>query len=104
MSGTNAHVVVESYRRPPGDAARQRAPCYLLAVSAKTEAALRTRIDDLIGVLGPCRGTSATHAAATACAAAAAGRLTAFNLLVDGNRFVVLRNSPSHFVSPLHAL
>src|SRR3984957_8293534 len=44
ISGTNAHVVVESYRQPPADPFK--APCYLLVVSAKTEAALRTRVDD----------------------------------------------------------
>ena len=50
MSGTNAHVVVESYRPEPADAA-PKPPHYLLALSAKTEAALRARIDELIDVL-----------------------------------------------------
>ena len=52
MSGTNAHVVVESYRPsiPAGDAGPQ-APCYLLALSARTEAALAARIEQLIAVL-----------------------------------------------------
>ena len=52
MSGTNAHVVVESYRaRQPATDPSHQAPCYLLVVSAKTEAALQGRIADLIAVL-----------------------------------------------------
>ena len=52
MSGTNAHVVVESYRptQAPDDAALEP-PCYLLVLSAKTEAALQRRIEDLIVAL-----------------------------------------------------
>src|SRR5262249_13137867 len=50
MSGTNAHVVVESYGDRAADAAF-RAPCYLLVLSAKTEAALRSRVEDLIALL-----------------------------------------------------
>jgi acyl transferase domain-containing protein/acyl carrier protein len=57
MSGTNAHVVVESCVR--SDASSQTAPtepqllapCYLLALSAKTETALQQRIEDLISTL-----------------------------------------------------
>ncbi|HWU90435.1 MAG TPA: SDR family NAD(P)-dependent oxidoreductase, partial [Kofleriaceae bacterium] len=50
MSGTNAHVVVESYD------AQDRSPCvetpyYLLALSAKTESALARRIRDLVALL-----------------------------------------------------
>ncbi len=49
MSGTNAHVVVESYRPPSEDSFT--APCYLLVLSAKTEAALRARVADLVVLL-----------------------------------------------------
>ncbi len=55
MSGTNAHVVVESYRPEPADAATTP-PHYLLALSAKTEAALRSRVrgtDRGAGAAGP---------------------------------------------------
>jgi acyl transferase domain-containing protein len=58
MSGTNAHVVVESYRPAAADTDALQAPCYLLAVSAKTEAALRSRIDDLIELLAKPDGPS----------------------------------------------
>jgi acyl transferase domain-containing protein/acyl carrier protein/SAM-dependent methyltransferase len=51
MSGTNAHVVVESYRPTQQDDAALQAPCYLLALSARTEAALAARIEQLIAVL-----------------------------------------------------
>ncbi|WP_440119140.1 SDR family NAD(P)-dependent oxidoreductase [Paenibacillus sp. QZ-Y1] len=52
MSGTNVHVVVESYegngqKRTPGYAS----PYYLLALSAKTEAALQRKVEDMIAVL-----------------------------------------------------
>jgi amino acid adenylation domain-containing protein/FkbM family methyltransferase len=50
MSGTNAHVVVESYDRPLTETPA-RLPLYLLALSAKSESALFRRIDDLIGAL-----------------------------------------------------
>ncbi|SEO30700.1 Ketoacyl-synthetase C-terminal extension, partial [Bradyrhizobium sp. OK095] len=49
MSGTNAHVVVESYRSAPEDTFTL--PCSLLVLSAKTEAALRARVADLIALL-----------------------------------------------------
>ncbi len=52
MSGTNAHVVVESYLQPqPADDAGLQAPCHLLVLSARTEAALAARIEQLIGLL-----------------------------------------------------
>ncbi|WP_218639219.1 SDR family NAD(P)-dependent oxidoreductase [Paenibacillus sp. FSL R5-0765] len=52
MSGTNVHVVVESYegsgqKRTAGYAS----PYYLLALSAKTEAALQRKVEDMIAVL-----------------------------------------------------
>ncbi|AXV78943.1 MULTISPECIES: SDR family NAD(P)-dependent oxidoreductase [Ralstonia solanacearum species complex] len=46
MSGTNAHVVLESYSRA-GDASPFLRPCYLLVLSAKTAEALRERIEQL---------------------------------------------------------
>ncbi|WP_316173153.1 non-ribosomal peptide synthetase, partial [Bradyrhizobium sp. SZCCHNRI2049] len=51
MSGTNAHVVVESYRPQEEPDPVIRAPYYLLALSAKTEAALQARIEDLIALI-----------------------------------------------------
>jgi 3-oxoacyl-(acyl-carrier-protein) synthase/NAD(P)-dependent dehydrogenase (short-subunit alcohol dehydrogenase family)/acyl carrier protein len=51
MSGTNAHVVVESYPQPQADDGEPQAPCYLLALSAKTEAALAARVEQLIALL-----------------------------------------------------
>ncbi|MCQ1581991.1 SDR family NAD(P)-dependent oxidoreductase, partial [Streptomyces parvus] len=51
ISGTNVHVVVESHG--DGSAARLAVsrPSYLLALSAKTEEALRERVADLLGFL-----------------------------------------------------
>lgn len=46
MSGTNAHVVLESYIRE-SDAAPFRRPCYLLVLSAKTAEALTARVEQL---------------------------------------------------------
>ena len=51
MSGTNAHMVVQSYQPANENESRDQAPCYLLAFSAKTEASLREKIKDMIGVL-----------------------------------------------------
>ena len=49
MSGTNAHMVVESYS---GSGTHpETAPCYLLAFSAKTEEALTEKIQDMIALL-----------------------------------------------------
>ena len=53
VSGTNAHVVVESYE-PDGQEDQDdpdRAPCYLLALSARTHEALQEKTDDLIDLL-----------------------------------------------------
>ena len=49
MSGTNAHMVVESYRGSGTDP--ETAPYYLLAFSAKTEEALTEKIQDMIALL-----------------------------------------------------
>jgi polyketide synthase PksM len=51
MSGTNVHMVLNSY--PVEDAAMvaERPPYFPLAFSAKTQAALEAKIKDLIGVL-----------------------------------------------------
>jgi acyl transferase domain-containing protein len=52
MSGTNAHLVLESYDSPALQVrAEASAPYYLLALSAKTEAALRQRVKDLVATL-----------------------------------------------------
>ncbi len=51
MSGTNAHVVVESYERTKAEAPDTPHPCVLLALSAKTAIALEERIRDLSAVL-----------------------------------------------------
>ena len=50
MSGTNAHMVVESYDVPPAGIAA--APSlHLLALSAKTEEALNAKLRDLVAAL-----------------------------------------------------
>jgi len=49
MSGTNAHVVVESYEGL--SQASLQAPCYLIALSAKTPEALQDKTKDMIAVL-----------------------------------------------------
>src|SRR4029077_4422193 len=52
MSGTNAHVVLEGYEKPPVDnTCEVNAPCFLLALSAKSEAALAQRMEDVLAVL-----------------------------------------------------
>ncbi|MFF8597223.1 beta-ketoacyl synthase N-terminal-like domain-containing protein [Streptomyces sp. NPDC015220] len=50
LSGTNAHLVVSEYRAEAVPAAP--APYHLLLVSARTEDALRERIEDLVRLLG----------------------------------------------------
>jgi acyl transferase domain-containing protein len=51
MSGTNAHVVVESYDAEGRKKEAEPLPCYLLALSAKSEAALAERVEELRRVL-----------------------------------------------------
>ncbi|MGH8259093.1 MAG: beta-ketoacyl synthase N-terminal-like domain-containing protein, partial [Steroidobacteraceae bacterium] len=51
MSGTNAHIVLESYEPRDGAPATVRAPRFLLAISAKTEEALQRRARDLATLL-----------------------------------------------------
>ena len=51
MSGTNAHMVVQSYASAPKDVLHDQAPYYLLTLSAKTEESLVEKIRDLIEVL-----------------------------------------------------
>nr|MDH3099120.1 ketoacyl-synthetase C-terminal extension domain-containing protein [Bacillus velezensis] len=46
MSGTNAHIVMESYKR--GASPHPDAPAYLLTLSAKTKEALQEKIEDMI--------------------------------------------------------
>ncbi|MFD2408223.1 SDR family NAD(P)-dependent oxidoreductase [Azorhizophilus paspali] len=50
MSGTNAHVVLESYSCE-GDSSPFRRPCYLLVLSAKTAEALREKVEQLSAAL-----------------------------------------------------
>nr|WP_255517877.1 PfaD family polyunsaturated fatty acid/polyketide biosynthesis protein [Thermoactinomyces sp. CICC 10523] len=50
MSGTNVHLVLESYPEERS-AARHRLPYYLLALSAKTREALEAKISDMIAFL-----------------------------------------------------
>ncbi len=50
MSGTNAHMVLESYERK-GDAFFEKAPYYILTLSAKTEDALKLKISDMVKFL-----------------------------------------------------
>jgi 3-oxoacyl-(acyl-carrier-protein) synthase/acyl carrier protein len=50
MSGTNAHVVVEGYSSE-AETLLTLPPYFLLALSAKTEAALQEKIGDMVGVL-----------------------------------------------------
>ena len=52
MSGTNAHIVVQSYSaNGGGDTFQDEAPCYLVALSAKTGESLAEKITDLIDTL-----------------------------------------------------
>ncbi|AEI40435.1 SDR family NAD(P)-dependent oxidoreductase [Paenibacillus mucilaginosus] len=59
MSGTNAHMVLESYEGKPGDPAlveQGRPPYYLLALSAKTEEALQEKVRSLAAVMPTAQG------------------------------------------------
>ncbi|KAF3469293.1 SDR family NAD(P)-dependent oxidoreductase [Streptomyces sp. Tu 3180] len=51
ISGTNVHVVVESHGDGSAAQPALSRPSYLLALSAKTEEALRTRVADLLAFL-----------------------------------------------------
>ncbi|XXT21477.1 SDR family NAD(P)-dependent oxidoreductase [Sorangium sp. So ce429] len=52
MSGTNAHMVLESHEPRPDERSREAgAPYHLLALSAKTEEALQRRARDLVDLL-----------------------------------------------------
>ncbi|QUX26970.1 SDR family NAD(P)-dependent oxidoreductase [Nocardiopsis akebiae] len=51
ISGTNAHVVVESHDPPPETGPDAARPCHLLALSGKTDEALRQRAADLLAFL-----------------------------------------------------
>lgn len=51
MSGTNAHMVVESYPENTGDVGGQKWPCFFLALSAKSPEVLREKVKDLTAVL-----------------------------------------------------
>lgn len=50
MSGTNAHILVESYDEP-SRATDDQAPAHLLVLSAKTEAALQERVRELADLM-----------------------------------------------------
>lgn len=60
MSGTNVHMVVESYPREEASERRHVAPAYLLALSAKSADGLQDRIRELRAALehGATRGRS----------------------------------------------
>jgi acyl transferase domain-containing protein len=49
MSGTNAHMVLQGYERKA--VSEYTAPCYLLVLSAKTQEALKEKIDDMAALL-----------------------------------------------------
>ncbi len=51
MSGTNAHMVLESYTRDKGEVSKERPPYHLLALSAKTKEALDEKIRDMVQTL-----------------------------------------------------
>lgn len=51
MSGTNAHMVVESYSRKKDAVSTKRPPYYVLALSAKTKEALEEKIRDMLHAL-----------------------------------------------------
>ncbi|OIB02943.1 mixed polyketide synthase/non-ribosomal peptide synthetase [Paenibacillus sp. LC231] len=51
MSGTNAHMVVESYSRKKVAESTERPPYYILALSAKTKEALEEKIRDMLHAL-----------------------------------------------------
>src|SRR5699024_8294947 len=59
MSGTNVHLVVESYPEAPETENETSLPYYLLALSAKTEQALEEKITDLIDYLESPEGQKA---------------------------------------------
>jgi polyketide synthase PksN len=50
MSGTNAHMVVESYAKEEAEGSYEEAPFFLLALSAKTPEALQEKIKNMITV------------------------------------------------------
>ncbi len=51
MSGTNAHMVVQSFCEDTGRGSVKQSPYHVLALSAKTQAALQEKLRDLIAVL-----------------------------------------------------
>ena len=51
MSGTNVHMVLQSYDREETVVPLERPPYYLLALSARTQDALQDKIQDMISVL-----------------------------------------------------
>ncbi|WP_255298242.1 SDR family NAD(P)-dependent oxidoreductase [Brevibacillus dissolubilis] len=51
MSGTNVHLVVQSYQANQAAATAQPAPSYLLALSAKTAEALQEKAKDMLAAL-----------------------------------------------------
>ena len=51
MSGTNVHMVLDSYSRDEAEETAGHMPCYLLALSAKTPEALQEKIKDMIATL-----------------------------------------------------
>ncbi|AJQ25407.1 SDR family NAD(P)-dependent oxidoreductase [Pelosinus fermentans] len=51
LSGTNVHMIVQSYSEAENTASLEQMPYYLLAFSAKTKEALQEKIQDMIDVL-----------------------------------------------------
>ncbi|WP_232035849.1 SDR family NAD(P)-dependent oxidoreductase [Methylomusa anaerophila] len=51
MSGTNAHMVVQSYTPEQAGSQPEQVPFFLLALSAKTREALQEKIRDMIAIL-----------------------------------------------------
>ena len=51
MSGTNVHMVVQSYDQAEDEGCRDYPPYYLLAFSAKTQEVLLEKLNDLLAVL-----------------------------------------------------
>ncbi|MCB2360149.1 SDR family NAD(P)-dependent oxidoreductase [Clostridium estertheticum] len=48
MSGTNVHMVLESYQEHQGDNLKYQSPYYIITLSAKTQEALQEKINDMI--------------------------------------------------------
>jgi|GEM_PF-2362277 len=67
MSGTNAHIVLQSYTAAQAEDRQHQAPVHLLVLSAKTPAALKDKLNDMIWSMedGPLTGAAITDIAYT---------------------------------------